>query len=117
MGKSQKMLSFVHKLKTKDELYWLIKQHKILRILTNGKDVFAWDGELACHHEVSISCDELKNYANNGYANYTIENQYLCHSICKYPTIAQNFIKNWFPNSYYANNKLEYELIGINLKK
>lgn len=71
------MLSFVYKLKTKDELYWLIKQHKILRILTNGKDVFAWDGELACHHEVSISCDELKNYANKGYANYTIENQYL----------------------------------------
>ena len=42
----------IYRITNKEQLIQLINDNPLLRILTNGPDVFAWEYELACHDEV-----------------------------------------------------------------
>ncbi len=83
----------IYRITNKEQFIQLIKDNPLLRILTNGADVFAWKYELACHDEVRRLFPEI----TDNWTGYLIDNGRLLHSVKIDFPVMDKFLCQWFP--------------------
>lgn len=98
--------SKIYKIDSKQQLIEMIKQYPLIRILTNGKTVFAWEYDVANHDEVRNAFTEI----TDEFTAYWIDNKgRLLHSIkIDYPVL-KKFVNYWFPDCWYGKHIKEYD--------
>lgn len=96
----------IYKIKSQKQLISLIKHCVMLRIFTNGKDVYAWNSEFTDHQHARKMLGGL----DESYNSYTIENNgRLLHCIVINYPVLKNFIQTWFPDCWYGFHVKEYD--------
>lgn len=85
----------IYRITNKEQFIQLIKDNPLLRIITNGADVFAWEYELACHDEVRRLFSEI----TDDWTGYLIDNGRLLHSVKIDFPVMDKFLRQWFPDS------------------
>ncbi|MBQ9235402.1 MAG: hypothetical protein IJ184_02935 [Alphaproteobacteria bacterium] len=104
--------SQIYKIADKERFIELIKKYPLIRILTNGEDVYAWDYDIASHDEVRNAFSEI----TDKFAAYRIDKGRLIHSVKIDYAVMQKFISRWFPSCYYKDYITEYDkLDGLDL--
>ena len=104
--------SLIHKINSQQQFILLMNDYPLLRILTNGNNVYAWEYEIACHDDVRRLFPDI----TDDWVAYRIDKGRLLHSTkIDYQTM-QTFLRNWFPDCYYCEHIDEYDkLNGLNL--
>lgn len=85
----------IYRIMNKEQFIQLVKDNPLLRILTNGADVFAWKYELACHDEVRRLFPEI----TGDWTGYLIDNGRLLHSVKIDFPVMDKLLCRWFPDS------------------
>ena len=85
----------VHRITNRQQFIQLINDNPLLRILTNGAEVFAWKYELACHDEVRRLFHEI----TDDWIGYLIDNGRLLHSVKIDFSVMYKFLCLWFSES------------------
>jgi len=97
--------SKIYKIDSKQQLIEMIKQYPLIRILTNGKTVFAWEYDVANHDEVRNAFTEI----TDKFAAYRIDKGRLLPSVKIDLPIIQKFLNKWFPDCWYGKHIKEYD--------
>lgn len=93
MNSQENKKSQIYRISDYQQFVQLIKDNPLLRILTNGKDVFAWKYDIASHDEVRQLFPEI----TNEWTAYQIENGHLFHSVKINFPVMDRFLCQWFP--------------------
>ena len=95
--------SKIFKIKSKTELYGLMNKMP-LRLLFDGKTLFAWSAFDFDHKEVKEVLREYKEL-NDNFEGFLIEKEHLVPSLQKKSGMVEKFINRYFPNCRMERDK------------